>query len=131
MMNQPVKNSNKFSLVKKYRSFICALSGLKTFVLEEHNSWLYILGIVLSVALGFFFHINLYEWLAQCIVTVLICSVELVNTSLENTVDLISPEYHILAKKAKDIASAAVLMAALGALVVFLTIYLPKFLALF
>ncbi|WP_103326716.1 diacylglycerol kinase family protein [Bacteroidetes bacterium endosymbiont of Geopemphigus sp.] len=126
-MKEPVKNADKFSLRKKYQNFTYALSGLRTFACEEHNIWLYILGISFSVALGFLFNIDRYEWLSQSVVTSLICSAELMNTAVENAVDLASPKYHTLAKKAKDMAAAAVLLAASGAFIVFLIIYLPKF----
>lgn len=130
-MKERVKNVDKFSLRKKFESFTYALSGLRTFAREEHNLWLYILGISFTVVSGFFFDINRYEWMAQSLVTSLICSAELMNTALENAVDLASPRYHALAKKAKDVASAAVLIAALGGLVIFFIIYLPKFSILF
>lgn len=43
--------------------------------------------------------------------------VELLNSAIEEAVDLVSPEYHILAKRAKDLGSAAVLAALLLAAV--------------
>jgi diacylglycerol kinase (ATP) len=36
--------------------------------------------------------------------------VELLNSAVESVVDLVSPDYHILAKRAKDMGSAAVLL---------------------
>lgn len=47
----------------------------------------------------------------------LILIVELLNSAIEAIVDLASPEYHTLAKQAKDIGSAAVLISFLLALV--------------
>lgn len=46
----------------------------------------------------------------------LVLSLELVNTALEAVVDLVSPQFHPLAKVAKDAAAAAVLVASVGAL---------------
>jgi diacylglycerol kinase (ATP) len=55
---------------------------------------------------------------------------ELANTAIEALTDLVSPEYHPLAGKAKDVAAGAVLMAAVAALVVGLLIFGPRVLAL-
>ena len=53
-------------------------------------------------------------------------SAELMNTAVEAVVNLVSPDYHPLAGKAKDVAAAAVLLAALAALVVGLLIFGPR-----
>ena len=50
------------------------------------------------------------------------------NTAIEYLTDLVSPEMHPLAKKTKDVASGAVLIAALIAVVIGLFIFIPKFL---
>ncbi|GGK87369.1 diacylglycerol kinase [Deinococcus radiotolerans] len=60
----------------------------------------------------------------------LVLSLELVNTALEATVDLVSPERHPLAKLAKDAAAAAVLVASAGALLVAAGTLLPPLLRL-
>jgi diacylglycerol kinase (ATP) len=55
----------------------------------------------------------------------LVIIVELLNSSVEATVDRISLDHHLLAKRAKDIGSAAVLMSLLNLLVVWTLILLP------
>ena len=60
----------------------------------------------------------------------LLISMEAINTALEYLTDLVSPEYHPLAGKVKDVAAAAVLVAALGAATVGLIVFGPKLLAL-
>ncbi|XCI75532.1 MAG: diacylglycerol kinase family protein [Flavobacteriales bacterium] len=124
-----IKNTDKYSIGKKWKSFTYALSGLRAFAREEHNLWLYVGGVLGSLVLGFIFNISHHEWLVQSVVTTLICSAELMNTAIENVVDLVSSDFHPLAKNAKDVASAAVLITALGGLVIFLLIYGPRFLA--
>ncbi|TBH21845.1 diacylglycerol kinase family protein [Thermus thermamylovorans] len=59
----------------------------------------------------------------------LVLSLELLNTALEALTDLVSPVYHPLAKRAKDTAAAAVLVASLSALLVGLYLFLPPLLA--
>ncbi|GBF04945.1 diacylglycerol kinase [Deinococcus aerius] len=60
----------------------------------------------------------------------LVLSVELLNTALEAALDLASPEWHPLAKVAKDAAAGAVLMASVGALLVGLAVLGPPLLRL-
>jgi len=55
----------------------------------------------------------------------LVLSLELLNTAIEATVDLASPEPHPLAKTAKDTAAAAVLTASVAALLLGLYLFLP------
>lgn len=56
----------------------------------------------------------------------LVISLEALNTAIEHLTDLVSPDYHPLAGKAKDVAAAAVLIAAMGAAVAGGLIFLPK-----
>ncbi|WP_110885206.1 diacylglycerol kinase [Deinococcus yavapaiensis] len=58
----------------------------------------------------------------------LVLSLELVNTAIEALVDLASPELHPLAKVAKDVAAAAVLIASIFAVIVALAELMPKIL---
>lgn len=60
----------------------------------------------------------------------LVLSLELVNTALEALVDLVSPQFHPLAKVAKDAAAGAVLLAALFALLVGAVELLPRLVTL-
>ena len=61
----------------------------------------------------------------------LVISCELVTTAIEAVVDLVTEEYHPLAKVAKDTSAAAVLIFAVIAVIVGLIIFLPKVIALF
>jgi len=55
------------------------------------------------------------SWALVALAIALVVTAELLNTALEAVVDLVSPEEHPLAKRAKDIAAAGVLVASLGA----------------
>ena len=81
---------------------------------------------VLAIALGAFFRIDLTEWavIAVCIGVVL--GGECVNTSIEAVVDLASPDYHELAKRAKDCAAGGVLICALASVAVAAFVFLPR-----
>lgn len=59
------------------------------------------------------------------LVCALVLALELVNSALESTLDLVSPEFHPLVKRAKDAAAGAVLVAALFAVLVGLWVLGP------
>ena len=65
------------------------------------------------------------DWAILLLTIALVWVAEFVNTAVEALVDLLSPEIHPLAKAAKDIAAASVLIAALAALVVGLLVLGP------
>jgi diacylglycerol kinase len=60
----------------------------------------------------------------------LVVGAEMMNTAIENVVDLASPEQHPLAGKAKDIAAGAVLICAIISVFIGLLIFVPKVLHL-
>ncbi|MCZ0939185.1 MAG: diacylglycerol kinase family protein [Caldilineaceae bacterium] len=75
------------------------------------------------VVIGFALGISRLEWVIVIISIFFIIGLELVNTAIEAVVDLVSPEYHPLAKVAKDVASAAVLTSGVGGLIAGLVIF--------
>jgi diacylglycerol kinase (ATP) len=69
------------------------------------------------------------EWALVATVIVLVLGAEMVNTMVESLVDLVTQEYHPLAKVAKDVSAGVVLLTAVGAAVVGILIFAPKLLA--
>ncbi len=113
-------------LKRLINSFSYAVDGLKYAFKYEQNLIVHIIVTILVIVLGIIFHISAYEW-AMCAFAIgLVIATELINTSIEATIDLVSPEYNKLAKIAKDTAAAAVLVFALTAIIVGLVIFLPK-----
>ena len=55
------------------------------------------------------------SWAVVALAIALVVAAELANTAIEAVVDLLSPEVHPLAKRAKDVAAAGVLVASAGA----------------
>jgi diacylglycerol kinase (ATP) len=84
------------------------------------------LATVVVIGLGFYYGITRLEWALVAISVACVWSAELMNTAIEALTDLASPEYHPLAGKAKDVAAAAVLLAAFGALAVGALVFGPK-----
>lgn len=84
---------------------------------------------VVVVLAGIWLGLSRTEWCICLILFGLILGLELVNTAVEAVVDLASEDYHPLAKKAKDTAAGAVLIAAIAAAVIGVIIFGPKLLA--
>lgn len=112
--------------MKLRRAFIHAFRGAKVAFLEERNFRIHIALATVAIFLGFWFRLPANEWLWVLLAITLVLGVELVNTAIENTLDLVSPGYHPLARKAKDAAAGAVLVAAIFALAVGGIVYGPR-----
>ena len=107
-------------------SFKYALEGLKYAFLYEQNLTVHIIATIIVIILGCLFKISVTEWLVIFLLIVLVIATELINTSIEATIDLITDEINPLAKIAKDTAAAAVLVFGLTALIVGALIFIPK-----
>jgi diacylglycerol kinase len=113
-------------LRKRLNSFRYAFAGIASLLGSQPNARIHLLATGLVIAAGFYFGLSKTEW---CLVVLAITSVfaaEAFNTALEHLTDLVSPDYHPLAGKAKDVAAGAVLFAAMGAAVVGVLVFLPK-----
>ena len=113
---------------KRIESFKFAFAGIAHFVKSEPNVIIHLIAAVVAVCMGFFFAINSVEWCLVIFAIGLVLSAEAFNTAIEYLTDLVSPDYHELAGKTKDVAAAAVLMSAITAAIVGLLIFLPKIL---
>ena len=116
----------KFSLRKRARSFGYAFNGIATLLRDEHNSRIHVAAMAAVVIFGFILGLTNIEWciVALCCGGVLMA--EAMNSAVEAIADLVSPEYHPLIKKAKDVGAAGVLMMAIAAATAGLIIFLPK-----
>ena len=88
------------------------------------------IAIIFAVILGIVFQISILEWILSIVTLFLIMEIEFLNTGIEATVDMITEEFHPLAKIAKDCGSAATCVASFIALFVNLAIFIPKVIAL-
>ncbi len=82
--------------------------------------------VVLIVAV--WVRVTAVEWAVLALTTALVLALEALNTALELAVTLASPERHPLAKAAKDVSAAMVLIGAIGAVLVGIAILRPYFL---
>ncbi|MEJ8841316.1 diacylglycerol kinase family protein [Lacibacter sp. H375] len=114
--------------MKKFRY---AINGLISALGSEVNMRIHIIAAVLACIAGFYFSLTLTEWIVIILCIVLVISFELINTAIEELCNMVHPEQHPVIKKVKDIAAAAVLVAATGSVVAALIIFLPKLISLF
>ncbi len=90
------------------KSFGFAFQGFRFAVLSERNIKVMLAGFALAVVLGLVAGLDAVRWAIVLLCCGVVLCAELLNTAIETVVDLVSPEYHPLAGRAKDIAAAAV-----------------------
>ncbi|MDO5078147.1 diacylglycerol kinase family protein [Streptococcus minor] len=104
-----------------------AITGVLTAFKEERNMRKHLMSAILALLAGLIFQISATEWLFLLLAIFLVIVLEIINSAIENVVDLASG-YHfsMLAKNAKDMAAGAVLVASGYAVLTGLIIFIPK-----
>ncbi|WP_074627105.1 diacylglycerol kinase [Streptococcus gallolyticus] len=125
--NSPKKWKNR-TLVA---SMEFAITGIITAFKEERNMRKHMVSAILASIAGVVFQISAIEWLFLLLAIFLVITFEIINSAIENVVDLAS-NYHfsMLAKNAKDMAAGAVLVISGYAVLTGLIIFVPKIIAL-
>ena len=109
-----------------YQSFGYAFQGIFTCARKERNMKIHCVAAVFVVIAGVILKISAIEWCICLALFGLVMALEHVNTAVEAVVDMVTEEYHPLAKVAKDTAAGAVLIAAIMAAIAGCIIFLPK-----
>jgi len=92
---------------------------------SQPNFLVHIAAAALALTLGVVLRLNATE-LALIVLTIaMVLLIECVNTALETLCDLVSPEFHPMIKRAKDISAAAVLISAIAAVGVAILLFAP------
>lgn len=91
------------------------------------NPWIHLFATTVVVAAGFWFNVTTMEWCVLLLAIGLVWTAEALNTAIEFAIDLVTPDYHELAGKSKDIAAGAVLLASIVSASVGLIIFWPHF----
>ncbi|MFL5734159.1 MAG: diacylglycerol kinase family protein [Chloroflexia bacterium] len=111
-------------------SFGYAFTGLAYCFRTQRNFRIHVaIGTAATLA-GLLLRLSWVEWAVLAVTMALVLSAEMVNTMIESLVDLVTAEYHPLAKVAKDVAAGVVLLTAIGAVVVGLLIFGPRLVGL-
>ena len=121
--NKYLKTQGKESFDK---SFGHAIDGIEYAINHERNIKMEVLAGIIASILGFVLHISILEWVVIVLVIGAVLALELVNTAIERSVDLVTKDYHDLAKAAKDVAAGAVLIMSFCSVIIGALIFLPK-----
>lgn len=120
--------TQKFSFRKRLQSFQYAFEGIYFFILTQHNAWIHLVCAFGVIFLGFWYQINTFEWILLIFAISFVLMAEAFNTAIEQLADMVLKEMHPQIKIIKDVAAGAVLIAAIGAALIGLLIFLPKIL---
>ena len=132
----PVFYASPFTIVGRLRSMRHAAAGFWFVMRSQHNAWLHAAATAAALLLALTLHVRVRpftmgEWADLVIAIVMVWVAETFNTGLEVLAEAISQERHPILKIAKDIAAAAVLLAAFGAFIVGAILFVPPFIELF
>ncbi len=109
------------------KKFFFAFRGIFSTLKEEKSMIFHIVSSILVIIIGAVLKIdNWTNWAVLMIVITIVIAMEFINTAIENLVDMISFKYNFNARKVKDIAAAATLVVAVGALASTLFIFVPR-----
>ena len=125
------ENHKKMSFKRFLNSIKYSVDGLVNAYQNEQSLWLHAMCTIIIVILGFALQISFIQWAIIVIALVIVLAVELLNTAIEATVDLVTKEIHPLAKVAKDCGSAAAFVSSIMVFIICCFIFIPKIIALF
>ncbi len=117
--------NKRFSLIDRIKSFKNAIDGVAYLFRHEHNSWIHLAVMLIVLIVGYIVDLSATEWILCVFAFGIVFTAELINSAIERLTDLYSPDTHPLAKQAKDLAAAAVLIAAVTAVIIGLVIFIP------
>ena len=100
------------------KAFTYAFIGIFTAIKTQRNFRIHTVATIYVFSASLFYNFSKIDYVVLILICALIMSLELINTALENVVDICSPEYSKLAKTAKDCAAGAVLVSAIGAIII-------------
>lgn len=112
------------------RSFGYAFEGLGLMLRAQPNFLVHLALAIVALAFGVLLGLSPAELALLVLTVALVLVIECVNTALETLCDLVSPGYHPLVKRAKDVSAAAVLLGAIASVGVAMLLFGPRLAAL-
>jgi diacylglycerol kinase len=106
-------------------SFSTAVAGIVYAFFSERNMQIHVLAAMIAVISGYILGIKRLEWGLLLITIFIVLIAEIINTAIEKTVDLVTLNYHPVAKLAKNLAAGAVLLSAVNAVIMAFVIFGP------
>ena len=120
-----LKSNGRSEIYNRAKSFQYAFEGWWFVIRTQHNAWIHAVVTVVIVIMALWLQVSRVEWAILILTFMAVWMAEFMNTAIEAVVDMASPEFHPLAKVAKDVAAAAVLVGAGGAIIIGLLILGP------
>ena len=128
---ESIDKKSKFSIKRLVSAFFNSISGLILAYKSEQSMVLLAVGSLIVIILGIVLQISRLEWIIIILLICLTTTVELINTAIENVVDLATQKIHPLAKAAKDTASAAEFLILFMSVIISLLVFVPRIINLF
>lgn len=114
------------SIKRLKKSFGYAFKGIDNVISNEPNMKIHVSVAILVVITAFLLKISMIEWIILILLIGLVLAAEVINTTIENLVDMYTKEYNEKAKVVKDTAAGTVLILAITAAIIGLMILVPK-----
>lgn len=115
----------------RIKSFVYAGAGLAFLVKSEPQARVHLLATILVLVAAWSFEVSRQDWLWLILAITLVWITEAINTAIEHLCDVVSPEFSESVKRTKDIAAGAVLIAAITAAIIGITVFTPHICSLF
>lgn len=125
-MNAKLTGRDRGFWAGRWFSLRAALAGALYTVRTQPNAWIELCAILVVSLTGWWLGVTLLEWGILGLTFFLVLALESLNTAVEAVVDLVSPDYHPMAKIAKDTAAGAMVFVVLGSVCVALAIFSPR-----
>lgn len=120
MEDERLKNKNFIDAWKK------ALGGIWYAIKTQRNVKVQLVIAVIVIIASIYFKVNITEAMFLTFATMLVIITEVMNTAIEEAVNLCTDKFHPLAKISKDVAAGAVVLAALNAVIIAIFIFISK-----
>ncbi len=111
---------------KILRKFGYAIKGLRVSIKEEKSLVIHLLIAFITIVISIVLQLNPTSWAIIIVVIGIVISSELINTTIENLVDMVSFKFNFSAKKIKDVAAASTLILAICSIIVALLVFVPQ-----
>lgn len=116
----------KPGLSGRIESFRYAIRGIGVMIHSQKNAWIHATISIAVVGAGAFLGVSWRDWCWIVLAIVAVWTAEALNTAFEFLADVASPEFHPLVEKAKDVAAGAVLISAVGAVIIGVLVLGPR-----
>jgi len=112
--------------IRIIKSFKCAFRGIG-YALQEQTMKIMCLVALTVIILTTYLGVSFFEKIIIFLTITLVLSLELINSQVEKTLDIMEPNFSEKVRKIKDISAGAVLVASIGAAIIGFIIFLPYF----